>query len=274
MALPPQGAHFAGRPRLSLYASARRRGFTTAPGSPRADVAFSFDLLRRRATRSSSSAARHAGVEAADDDTVTCASSTSAPRDVPLFVAGLPIFSRAYYTAHNFDERPSTFRSAPAPTVGRFEAGRYIEYQRVADWWGAELPVNVGQNNFDSCAMNLPRPRRRLRGLHGEELSVPRGVHLAHLGDALRFSGHPRRPGQARGIPGRYALGRPGLVLQSRRAKFANPRLREALELCLRFRMDQQGHHVRRLSAHPVGVSELRHDGERSAAGPEGTQAA
>jgi microcin C transport system substrate-binding protein len=33
--------------------------------------------------------------------------------------------------------------------IGDFEVGRFIEYERVPDYWGADLPVNVGQNNFD-----------------------------------------------------------------------------------------------------------------------------
>jgi hypothetical protein len=33
--------------------------------------------------------------------------------------------------------------------VGRFEPGRHIEYERVKNWWGADLPVARGQNNFD-----------------------------------------------------------------------------------------------------------------------------
>ena len=60
----------------------------------------------------------------------------------------------------------------------------------------------------------LPRSRRRLRRLHRQELSVPRGVHLAHLGHALRFPRPPRRPGQARRDCGPDAVGRARLVLQ------------------------------------------------------------
>ena len=157
-----------------------------------------------------------AGVEAADDETLVVRFVEKRARDMPLFVASLPIFSRAYYTAHNFDETTLDMPLGSGPyKVGRFEAGRYIEYQRVADWWGAELPVNVGQNNFDIAALRiLPGPRRRLRGLHREELSLPRGVHLAHLGDALRFPGAARRPGEARRTARRYAVGRAGLVHQ------------------------------------------------------------
>jgi microcin C transport system substrate-binding protein len=43
--------------------------------------------------------------------------------------------------------------------VGRFEPGRYIEYERVKDWWGADLPVARGQNNFDILRYEYYRDR-------------------------------------------------------------------------------------------------------------------
>jgi hypothetical protein len=71
-------------------------------------------------------------------------------RDVPLFVAALPIFSRSYYAARRFDETTLEAPLGSGPyKVGRFEAGRYIEYERVKGWWGTDLPVARGQNNFD-----------------------------------------------------------------------------------------------------------------------------
>ena len=33
--------------------------------------------------------------------------------------------------------------------VARFEQGRYVEFERVKDWWGENLPVARGQYNFD-----------------------------------------------------------------------------------------------------------------------------
>ena len=41
----------------------------------------------------------------------------------------------------------------------RFEAGRFIEYERVKDWWGADLPVARGQNNFDIVRYEYYRDR-------------------------------------------------------------------------------------------------------------------
>jgi len=43
--------------------------------------------------------------------------------------------------------------------VGRFEAGRFIEYERVKDWWGADLSVSRGQNNFDTVRYEYYRDR-------------------------------------------------------------------------------------------------------------------
>ena len=108
--------------------------------------------------------------------------------------------------------------------VGRFEPGRYIEFERVKDWWGADLPVSRGQQQFRRLALRvLPRSRRRLRRLHRQELPVPRGVHLAHLGDALRLSGDPRRPRQARRAPRRDAVRRARLVHQHAARKVQGP---------------------------------------------------
>jgi microcin C transport system substrate-binding protein len=63
----------------------------------------------------------------------------------------LPIFSRAYYTTHEFDQSTLDVPLGSGPyRVGRFEPGRYVEYERVVDWWGANLLANVGQYNFDT----------------------------------------------------------------------------------------------------------------------------
>src|SRR5437660_3162924 len=115
------------------------------------DVAFSLKLLKenghpiiRQLTRD------FLGAEAEDDATVVLKFAPKRARDVPLFVAALPIFSRAYYSAHNFDETTLEPPLGSGPyKVGKFDAGRYIEYERVKDWWGADLPVARGFNNFD-----------------------------------------------------------------------------------------------------------------------------
>src|SRR5690349_10762009 len=62
------------------------------------------------------------GAEAADDRTVTVKFAPKRGRDVPLFVASLPIFSRAYYGKKPFDESTLDIPLGSGPyKVGRFQ---------------------------------------------------------------------------------------------------------------------------------------------------------
>jgi microcin C transport system substrate-binding protein len=98
--------------------------------------------------------------EAADDATVVVRFAPKRARDVPLFVAGLPIFSKAYYARRAFDESTLDAPLGSGPyKIRRFDVGRFIEYERVKDWWGADLPVSRGQNNFDVIRFEYYRDR-------------------------------------------------------------------------------------------------------------------
>ena len=65
-----------------------------------------------------------AGAEAADDATVIVRFAPKRARDVPLFVAGLPIFSRAYYAKRPFDEIDAGHSARLRPLQGRALRGR------------------------------------------------------------------------------------------------------------------------------------------------------
>jgi microcin C transport system substrate-binding protein len=125
------------------------------------DVAFSLKLLKEKGHPIIGQRTRDfLGAEAEDDATVVLKFAPKRARDVPLFVAGLPIFSRAYYATHNFDETTVEPPLGSGPyRVGKFEAGRYIEYERVKDWWGVDLPIARGQHNFDIVRFEFYRDR-------------------------------------------------------------------------------------------------------------------
>ena len=81
-------------------------------------------------------------------------------RDVPLFVATLPIFSKAYYAKQEFDQSTLDVPLGSGPyKVGRVDTGRAIEFERVKNWWGADLPVAKGFNNFDTIRYEYYRDR-------------------------------------------------------------------------------------------------------------------
>jgi microcin C transport system substrate-binding protein len=125
------------------------------------DVAFSLTTLKEKGHPNISQLMRDfAGAEAADDRTVVVRFAPKRARDVPLFIAGLPIFSRAYYGKQPFDQSTLDIPLGSGPyRVGKFEAGRFVAFERVKDWWGADLPVSVGQNNFDIVRYEYYRDR-------------------------------------------------------------------------------------------------------------------
>ena len=145
------------------YRFALRPGITFHDGSPMTarDVVFSLQTLKEKGHPIAQQLLRdYAGADALDDATVIVRFAKNRARDVPLFVAGLPIFSAAYYAAHPFDESTLEPPLGGGPyKVGRFEPGRYIEYERVKNWWGADLPVSRGQNNFDLVRYEYYRDR-------------------------------------------------------------------------------------------------------------------
>jgi microcin C transport system substrate-binding protein len=197
-----------------------------------ADVAFSLNILKEKGHPLISQALRDFAGATADDDTiVTARFKPKRARDVPLFVAGLPIFSRAYYATRPFDESSLDIPlGCGAYQVGRFEPGRFIEYQRVKDWWGADLPVARGQNNFDIVRYEYYRDRDV--GFEG----FSAGTYLFREEFTSRFwatrydfpafnDGRVKRDE----IPDATPSGAQGWFINTRRPQFADVRLRDAL---------------------------------------------
>jgi microcin C transport system substrate-binding protein len=145
------------------YRFLMRPGITFHDGSPLTahDVAFSLKILKDKGHPIAQQLLRDfVGAEAANDVTVVAHFAPNRARDVPLFAAALPIFSRDYYSKRPFAETTLEVPLGSGPyKVGRFEPGRYIEYERVKDWWGADLPVARGQNNFDILRYEYYRDR-------------------------------------------------------------------------------------------------------------------
>src|SRR5690606_8867389 len=78
-----------------------------------------------------------------------------------LTVAQFPIISRAFFSEFPFDssEMRAPLGSGPY-RVGRVVPGLSIEYERVTDYWGAELPVNRGTSHFDRIRIDFFRDRQ------------------------------------------------------------------------------------------------------------------
>ncbi len=196
------------------------------------DVAFSLNILKEKGHPLITQSLRDfTGAKASDERSVTATFAPKRARDVPLLVAGLPIFSRAYYTSKPFDESTLDVPlGSGAFKVGRFEPGRFIEYARVKDWWGADLPVSRGQNNFDVVRFEYYRDRDvAFEGFTAQNYLF-REEFTSRIW-ATRYDFPAIKDGRVKQdtIPDDTPSGAQGWFINTRRQKFADPKIREAL---------------------------------------------
>lgn len=231
---------------VSISEEGRVYRFTLRPearfhdGSPLTaeDVVFSLETLKSQGHPLIRQALQDfAGAEAEGPGIVVLRFSAQRPRDVPLYAANLPIFSKAYYSAHKFEETTLDPPLGSGPyKVGRFEVGRFVEYDRVPGYWAADLPVNRGRFNFDTVRYEYFRDRDV-----GFEAFKARAYLLRQEFTSRAWATQYDFPAVKDGrvkrdvLPDNTPSGAQGWFFNTRRPKFYDRRVREALALAFDF---------------------------------------
>ncbi|MDB5589739.1 extracellular solute-binding protein, partial [Enterovirga sp.] len=158
-------------------------------------------------------------------------------RDLPLVVAGLPIFSERWWSTREFEAATLEAPVGSGPyRVGRFEAGRFISLERVRDYWAAALPVNVGQHNFDEVRFEYFRDRQVAFEAFKAGVFTFREEFTARIW-ATGYDFPAIADGRVKReiLPDETPSGMQGWFFNLRRPKFADPRIREAISLAFDF---------------------------------------
>lgn len=202
------------------------------------DVKFSFDVLKSDGHPVLRSLLRDVSeAEVLGPHAIVYRFKGNQLRDLPLTVATLPVFSKAYYADKEFDETTLEPPLGSGPyEVTDFQQGRFVTYQRRADYWGRDLPVNRGRWNFDTVRFEYFRDRT------AELEALKAGTY------DLREEFTSKDWATAYDIPqvrdGRMVLttlkderpsGAQGFLINTRRAKFSDPRVRKALDYAFDF---------------------------------------
>ena len=203
-----------------------------------ADVVFSLTALKTRGHPGFSSVLRElAEIRAEDSQTVSLRFSPARGLDAPALAASMPIFSEKYYGSRSFDETSLEAPLGSGPyRVGRFEQGRYVEFERVKNWWGENLPVSRGLYNFDLIRDEYYRDREvGLEAFIGHNYLF-REEFTSRVW-ATRYDFPALRDGRVKRdvIPDERPSGAQGWLLNTRREKFSDRRLREAMTIAFDF---------------------------------------
>lgn len=202
------------------------------------DVAFSLNLLKAKGHPVITQVLREMeGAQAEAPDLVAVRFTPARARDVPLFVATLPIFSKAYYSVKSFEESTLEPPLGSGPyKVGRVEPGRTIAFERVTDYWGADLPVNVGTDNFDTIRFEYFRDREvGFEAFKAKAYLFRQEFTARSWATGYTFPAFTEGKVKREILPDATPSGAQGWFLNTRRPKFADPRVREALSYAFDF---------------------------------------
>ena len=207
------------------------------------DVAFSLALLKEKGHPSITQTIREmTGAKALDRTTVEVTFSGKQTRQLPLTVAALPILSKAYYETHDFTASTLDAPLSSGPyKVGAVDAGRSIEYERVADWWAKDLPVSRGIYNFDRLRIEFYRERDiAFEAFKKGNLTFREEFTSKTWATGYDFPAMRQGRVIKTSFPDLTPAGAQGWFFNTRRGKFSDPRTREAIGLAFDFEWTNQ----------------------------------
>ncbi len=202
------------------------------------DVLFTFETLKtygrpnmRRIYKLVSKA------EKLDDRTVKFSLGDGYDRETIMILSLMPVLSKAYWTGKDFDKTTLTpFLSSGPYKIASIDPGRKVTYEKVKDYWAADLLPNRGLYNFDKIVYDYYRDDSV-----AFEAFKTGDLNLRREWDAGLWKSGYEFPAMTQGKAVKEPLqhGRPdrvrGFIFNTRREPFKDIRVRQALNLLFDF---------------------------------------
>lgn len=203
------------------------------------DVVASFDALKNRAVHHIRQ--RLADVEKAEVVAMHTVRfrfrAGAATRDLPMQVATLPVFPKAWVEGEEFERSSLDAPPGSGPyRVAEAEAGRQLVLERRADYWGMDLPVNRGRFNFDRIVLEYFRDHTAAFEAFKAGTYRFREEYYSKLwATSYDFPAIAEGEVQIDTVVDGRPSGAQGFWINTRRPAFADIRVREALDLAYDF---------------------------------------
>lgn len=175
--------------------------------------------------------------EALDAGTLRLTFSGKQSERTVLDVVGFPIVSKAYFTANPFDGSSLAPPLGSGPfKVGRVVAGQTIEFERVADYWGADLPVRRGLGHFDRLRIEFYRERQAaFEAFKKGDVTYRQEFTSRIWATGYDFPALTEGKVIKREVPGEKRPSMQAVAINLRRERFGDVRVRRALAMCFDF---------------------------------------
>lgn len=208
------------------------------------DVIWSFNKLRKISPYYSAYYAQVEKAEQSGANTVKFIFKAKGNRELPKIIGDLVILPRHWWegTDKNGKKRDITKPTLEIPLgsgpykIAGFAPGKYILWQRAPNAWGAALPQNIGRNNFDFVRYsymldaNAEWEAFKKGGLSDYKIENIIGRWEGSYNFAAVQSGAVQKA-----VFPYYSGLYQAYFFNTRRAKFADVRVRKALSMALNF---------------------------------------
>lgn len=158
-------------------------------------------------------------------------------RELPLILGQLPVLPKHYWADREFNKTTLEPPLGSGPyKIADFEPGRDISYQRIEDWWGADLPASKGLNNFGRVEIDYYRDATVIiEAFKAGQFDFRQENSSKDW--ATAYDVKPVRQGLIlkEELPHERTAGMQGFVYNTRRELFKDPRVREALAYAFDF---------------------------------------
>ena len=158
-------------------------------------------------------------------------------RELPLILGQLQILPKHWWAERDFTKTSleAPLGSGPYRLV-KVDAGRSLRYERVADWWGQDLPVSRGLYNFDKIHIDYYRDMSvALEAFKAGQFDF--NLEYSAKDWATGYNSPALRSGKIikKEIKNHNPVGMQGFTFNLRRKMFQDVRVREAIALLFDF---------------------------------------
>jgi microcin C transport system substrate-binding protein len=208
------------------------------------DVIFSFETFKANSPTYAFYYANVAKAEKAGEREVKFTFDQKGNRELPQIMGQLMILPKHWWegTAPDGRKRDVTQTSLEPPLgsgpyrLKSFDSGRSVSYERVRDYWGERVNVNVGQNNFDEIRFEYYRDVTvLLEAFKGDRIDFRAENSARNWATGYDFPARQQGRVVLEEFPYRATGVMQAFVLNLRRDKFKDERVRRAFNLAFPF---------------------------------------
>ncbi|MHA1545019.1 MAG: extracellular solute-binding protein [Alphaproteobacteria bacterium] len=208
------------------------------------DVIFSLEMLKKAHPRYKFYYKNVVKAEKTGENQVTFRFDQKGNRELPQITGQLVILPQHFWTGTNAKGEPRDFLASTLEPplgsgpyrIGEVKPGRTITYERVPDYWGADLPVRKGTNNFDQLVYEYFRDSTvLLEAFKGDAYDFTVENSSKRWATGYKFPAVTRKNVVLQEFVTKNAEPMQAYVFNTRRAKFADARVRHAFDLAFDF---------------------------------------